>query len=418
MRRTMRRTILTAELAALLGSPACGGPPAPATCSVASGDPAATSQLESGNRDFALALYGPITGAANGNAFFSPYSISSALAMIAAGANGTTASQLWSVLGLPGSAGDGMTAGVAFANLDCAVRTDGSSNGNQLNLANAVYGQKGFAFEKSFMTLLSADYGAPLRTEDFEGDPTGATSDINGWVSQETDGKIPTLLSPGIIDAATRLVLVNAIYFKGHWATQFNPMETENAPFTTAAGAQVSVPTMENYYVTPASYAATADYAVAELPYTGGQVAMDIVLPSGDAGLAAVEAELDGGAFLAGLSPRALQVFLPRFQISQSIELIPTLEGLGIQDAFNPATADFSGMDGARDLVIGFVVHQAVISVDETGSTAAAATAGGAVTLSANIGLPFIVDHPFLFFIRDLPTSTILFAGQIDDPSQ
>ncbi len=373
----MRTTALTASLAALLGFCACAasGPP---TCGVGNGDPAATAQLERGNSNFAFALYGPITQAANGNAFFSPYSISSALSMIAAGANGATASQLWSALGLPGGSGAATTAGVAGANVDCAVRTNGNSDGNQLDLANAVDGQKGWAFEKAYLTLLSTDYGAPLRSEDFETDPSLATSDINGWVSQETEGKIPQLLSPGVIDTSTRLVLVNAIYFKGHWATQFDPQATENALFTTAAGTKIMVPTLENYYVRPASYAVATDFTVAELPYTGGKVAMDIVLPSGDAGLATVEAELDGGAFLDGLAPAALEVYLPRFQISQSIGLIPTLQGLGIQDAFDPTSADLSGMDGARDLFVGFVVHQAVISVDETGTTAAAATAGGA----------------------------------------
>ncbi len=340
--------------------------------------------------------------------------------MVAAGASGDTATQLWTTLGLPGSPGDPGTAGTAFANLDCTVRSDGNAGGNQLNLANAVYGQKGFSFEAAFLKILDTDYGAPLQTEDFENDSAQAIQDINGWVSGQTDGKIPQLVSPASVNSDTRLMLVNAIYFKGSWRTRFDPADTRAEPFLANDATATSVQTM-NALVPDAGYATGQGFAVAELPYTGGQIAMDIVLPSGDGGLAALEAQLDGGAVLQALGSMRvenLQMALPKFQVSQTIDLIPVLEGLGIEDAFSPA-ADFSGIDGAHDLAVSSVVHEAVVEVDETGSVAAAATevGVGASIATEPTSIYFTVDHPFLFFIRDLPTGTILFAGQVEDPS-
>ena len=400
---------------------ACAPTKAAPTCGVPAGSAATSAQLVSGNTQLALALVPPVTQAAQGNAFFSPYSISSALAMVAAGANGDTATQFWATLGLPGSPGDPTTAAVAFANLDCAIRTDGNSSGNQLNLANAVYGQQGFPFEAAFLKILDTDYGAPLQTEDFEGDSSKAIQDINGWVSAQTEGKIPQLVSPASVNSDTRLMLVNAIYFKGSWRTSFDPAETQAEQFLANDTTETSVQTM-SALLPDAGYAAGQGFAVAELPYTGNDLAMDIVLPNGDGGLAALAAQLDGGAVLAALASLRvanLQMALPKFQISQTIDLIPVLEGLGIEDAFSSA-ADFSGIDGSRDLSVSSVIHQAVVEVDETGSTAAAATEVGVGTNAVGVGptsILFTVDRPFLFFIRDLPTGTILFAGQVEDPS-
>jgi len=410
-------SVLMVAVAVSACAPKQGAP----TCDVAAGSAVTASQLASGNAAFALQMIPPVTRAAQGNAFFSPYSISSALAMAAAGAKGDTAAQFWSTLGLPGTSGDPSTAAVAFANLDCRIRTDGNSSGNQVNLANAVYGQKGFPFEAGYLSLLNTDYGAPLQTEDFENDPAKAIQDINGWVSDETAGKIPQLVSPADVDDSTRLLLVNAIYFKGAWRTRFDPNLTQAAPFLVNDSAETGVQTM-NALVPDVGYATGSGFAVAELPYTGGELAMDIVLPNGDGGLAALEAQLDGGAVLAALGSLRvanLQISLPKFSISQTIDLVPVLEGLGTEDAFTPA-ADFSGIDGAHDLDISAVVHQAVVDVDETGSTAAAATAViiGTNAVAVPTSIPFTVDHPFLFFIRDLPSGTILFAGHVEDPSQ
>jgi serpin B len=167
----MRLTAESIIVAAVAALTACAPKQAAPTCAVAAASSAVSSQLVNGNIQFAVQLIPSVTSAAQGNSFFSPYSISSALAMVSAGASGETATQLWTTLGLPGSAADPSTAGVAFANLDCQVRGDGNSAGNQLNLANAVYGQQGFPFETAYLKILSADYGAPLQTEDFESDP-------------------------------------------------------------------------------------------------------------------------------------------------------------------------------------------------------------------------------------------------------
>lgn len=195
--------------------------------------------------------------------------------MLSAGAAGETAAQLSAVLGLPG--GLPSVTGTAAANLDCMVREDGSNNGNQLNIADSLFAQQGFSYESSFLSLLNTD-AAPLHTEDFEGSPQSALSRINSWVSSGTGGQIPNLLSPGSVDPSTRLVLVNAVYFKGMWQVQFEPGSTQPGPFTTATGSVV-MPPMMNVLLRNAQYGYGSGFEMLEIAHGGDRLGMDILLP-------------------------------------------------------------------------------------------------------------------------------------------
>ena len=253
--------------------------------------------------------------------------------------------------------------------------------------------------------FLDTDYGAPLQTEDFEGDASKAIGDINAWVSAQTEGKIPEPVSPASVNSDTRLMLVNAIYFKGSWRTRFDPADTQAEQFLANDATATSVQTM-SALVPDAGYAAGPGFAVAELPYTGNDLAMDIVLPSGDGGLAALEAQLDGGAVLAALGSLRvanLQMALPKFQISQTIDLIPVLEGLGIEHArqrlrFPASTA--RATSPSRRLSTRRWSRWTRPAAPRPPRPRWAWTAIGIEPTS----IPFTVDHPFLFFIRDLPT--------------
>jgi len=377
------------------------------------GDVASAQSLASSDNAFGLALY-PEAVAASGrgnNVIVSPYSVSAVLRMLDTGAAGRTASQIQTVLHLAGTASSGAE---AYATLACADERDGSSDGNQLSIADSLWAQKGITFEPSFLTLVSTSYGAPVQQVDFGGNPAGATSEINQWVSMETQGVIPTLLEPGDVGQGTRLVLVNALYFKGSWATAFDPALTAPAPFTLADGTPVQVPTMWGSNLQMSTASVTADLTALELPYKGGALAMDFLMPAGP--LAEYEASLAPdtlGATLDSLTSLTDNVTLPKFSFESRVDLVPILKSLGMVDAFGSG-ADFSGIDGAKDLSVSFVVQEAKIEVDERGTVAAAATAlgadGGTVTPVLRI------DHPFLFLIRDTHTGSILFMGRVEDP--
>jgi serpin B len=256
-----------------------------------------------------------------------------------------------------------------------------------------------------------------VRQVDFEGAPEDARLTINKAISDETQGNIKDLLPMGAVDPTTRLVLTNAIYFHADWAAPFNP-KSSTGTFNAPSG-PVSVPMMSADLFVPRW--SGAGYQAVALPYSGGTTSMIIVVP--DAGtFDAFEHALTPDALLSTLAgapaPTQTRVFLPRFTVTTKLRLGKTLQGLGMTDAFRHGTADFSGIDGARDLEIADVIHQARVAVDEQGTVAAAATA----VVTADGGATFIipevrVDRPFLFAIRDDATGTILFLGRVVDPT-
>jgi len=367
---------------------------------------------------FALDLYARL--AANpGNLFFSPSNIETALAMTYAGARGRTADQMAMVLRLPPT-GDSVHAdmGAFISRLNGSADT-GTARAYQLSVANALWGQTGAPFLPSFTGLLQRDYGAGLRQVDYRGNSEGARKTINDWVASQTHDKINDLIPPGVFNADTVLTLVSAIYFNGTWADKFDKRATRDAPFHISATQQVTAHLMNRsgQY----GYAETDDCQVLKLDYAGDALSMIVLLPRAIDGLPRVEKgltaeKLDG--LCSGLIERKVNVSLPKFRLLWSHQLSDTLSAMGMPDAFD-ARADFSGMDGKRDLAISAVIHKAFVDVNEQGTEAAAATAvvmARALMIKTEPPPVFRADHPFLFLIRDEASGAILFMGRLASP--
>ena len=362
---------------------------------------------------FALDLYGRLAAASEENLFLSPASISTALAMTYAGARGDTESQMAAVLRLPKrGVHEGFGAMVDYLN------ALGEQEKFNLTIANALWGQRDYDFRREFTDLLHTRYGAGLRQVDYRRDTEAARVAINAWVEEQTNEKIKDLIPPGILTAYTRLVLTNAIYFHGHWQEQFNPDATRPLPFTTAAGEQVETLTM--FQQAEFRYGEDSTAQVLEMGYAGGDMAMTLLLPKRQDGLNELEKGLDPVAlqrWTERLRRREVKVYLPKFSMTAEFQLKSVLSAMGMSDAFNAASADFSGMDGTRELFVHEVVHKAFVDVNETGTEAAAATGVVVGITSAPLQPPvFRADHPFWFVIRDTRSGAVLFAGRLNDP--
>jgi len=381
-------------------------------------EPAAdTRAVVSGDTTFAFDLYAQLRSK-DGNLFFSPYSISAALAMTSAGARGQTLDEMTKTLHFPPQ--DRLHP--AFKALTDGINGDpGVKRGYQLSTANALWGQKDFGFRAEFVKLTRDDYGAGLREVNF-GDEAAARRTINAWVEKETHDKIKDLIKPGMLTVDTRLVLTNAIYFKGDWASQFKKDRTRDEPFFLADGKQAKTPLM--HQTGTFRYTETPTAQVLELPYVGKELSMIVLLPKKADGLADLEKELNADTVNGALGrlrvTERIEVTLPKFKTTAELSLNTELQALGMKRAFAPNAADFSGMAGSPgDLWIGFVVHKAFVDVNEEGTEAAAATGVGVVTTSARPHNPvFRADHPFVFLIRDNKSGSVLFLGRLADPTK
>lgn len=369
--------------------------------------------LAADNSRFAFDLYKKIAGTdKNENIFFSPYSISTALAMTYAGAAGNTEKQMAGVLHftLPQ---DELHA--AFAGLSGQLR---SIKGCRLSIANALWGQEGYPFKDEFKTIVNQYYDGGFNTTDFAGQTEESRQTINNWVTENTGGKIRDLLQQGDIGELTRLVLTNAIYFKGDWANQFNKSQTREGDFFTAAGEKVGAPMMNR--TAQYGYAESDDMQALAMPYAGDELSMIVLLPKKD--MAAFEAGFTPDTLaecLSAMRNREVTVSIPKFKLEARYGLAKTLSAMGMPDAFDGRAADFSGLNGNKDLHITGVIHQAVIDVNEEGSEAAAATAVVVGVRSIMTGnCYFIADHPFIFLIRHNASGTILFMGKVNNPVQ
>jgi len=377
--------------------------------------PAQLDEIVAGNTAFAADLYGRVR-TESGNLFMSPYSISLALAMTYAGANGTTASQMADTLHFTLPPAELHAAWNAL-DLELASRAAAASSTERpfrLSIANSIWGQQGKAFEAPFLDTLAVNYGAGLHVLDFQANPEAARGTINAWVEQQTNDKIVDLLPAGSITDLTKLVLTNAIYFSAAWNEPFEAANTADRAFTLAGGSTIQVPTLSQNALN--AYAAGADYAAAQLAYDGEQLGMLVIVPTGDFG--AFEASLDAtklAAITASLHEAQLDLQLPKFRFDAPLGLADTLQAMGMTDAFTGA-ADFSGIDGTRDLAISDVVHKGFVGIDEAGTEAAAATAVIIGDTSAPEPATLHADRPFIFAIRDLPTGAILFVGRVVDP--
>ncbi len=371
--------------------------------------------VEGGNQ-LAVDLYARLRAGQAGNLFFAPESLSASLAMVYAGARGETADQMAEVLHfrlVPEKLHP------AFGELRRTWGVTGNDRGYRLNLANRLWSQEGLDFLPGLLAVTREQYGAQLAQVDFARQTEQAVARINSWVEERTQGKIRDLMPPGVLDAKTRLVLTNAIYFKGDWTVPFRETQTQVAPFHVSAGQQTDVPLM--FCMGDVRYWAGEGLKVLELPYGKGDLAMLILLPDKIEGLSTLEAKLTTDSlsrWQSGIRTQEVRVHLPRFRVSSQFQLAGVLKAMGMTRAFTPGEADLSGVSSDQSLFLSAVVHKAFVEVNEQGTAAAAVTGIESIKAAAPIAEPpvFRADHPFIFLIRDNRTESILFLGRFVNP--
>ena len=411
------KSLLCAILAVFSSSTALAAPPAaPAPLSSNADDQAAVVK---GSNAFAVDLYAQLSKQP-GNLFFSPESISTAFAMAYAGARGQTAAEMEHVLHFtlpPERLHPAMGALLAEMNAQ--------HNGYELRVADALWAQQDANFEANYLKLVQSDYAAGFHRVNFKLSPETVRTTINGWVEKQTNDKIKDLIGPGALNPSTRLVLTNAIYFKGNWQDQFDKAATQKEEFHLSAAQWVMTPMMHR--TGGYRYYDGETFQALELPYAGNEISMVVLLPKQTDGLAALEHSFTARSasdWIQKLQPVDKVILtLPRFTMTQQFELSSTLSTMGMSQAFSSA-ADFSGMTGKPDFAISAAIHKAFIDVDEQGTEAAAATAIVMYATAMHREFPepppivFRADHPFLFILRDTKSGSMLFLGRVADPTK
>ncbi|MBU1218695.1 serpin family protein [Myxococcota bacterium] len=375
--------------------------------------PSQETAVVDGNTQFALDLYAELTAGNTGNIFYSPWSISIALAMTWAGAAGNTAAQMADTMyfGQPDDVHP------VFNSIDLDLMALGTGNADEfrLEIANAIWGQSGYPFQQAFLDTIAVNYGSGLNLLDFMTDPEAGRTTINDWVADQTEDRILDLLPEGSITTNTKLVLTNAIYFKADWLTQFEPDMTGTTTFTLDDQSTVSCEMMNGEFNYPG--VETPDYKAVELPYKGEQASMVVILPA-EGTFSTFEASMDASLLSTiedSLLETDMMLSLPKFSFEFNAGLNNILKNLGMTDAFIPGVADFSNLDGTQNLYISDVVHKAFVAVDEEGTEAAAAT--GVIIGDTSVpSFSFIANRPFIFYIRDRISGTILFIGRVKSP--
>jgi len=401
-----RPVVLTASLMLLVSTIGCADPRMITTVD------ADMAVVVEGNNGFAVDLYQE-AALEPGNVFFSPFSITAALSMVYAGAEGDSEAEVAAAMGVDDEALWHDNLGRLFDDL-----VGKHHRAYTLNGANAVWGQDSLELVPAFEDIMVDAYNAPVERMDISGDPDAATDEINGWVSKQTRGFIPELFDKGDISAATMVVLCNAVYFEGDWAEQFEEDNTSDAAFRTLDGGSVQAPMMHN--TADYGYADIDGLQIAELPYEGDELSMVVLLPETDDGIYDLEADLTAEA-LAGwmdeIQTGEVTMTLPSFTMDYELPLKATLRSLGIESMFEPGMADLSGMVPGGGLFIEAAKHKAYVDVFEQGTRAAAATGFGADLTAMPDAFEFTADHTFVFLIRDMLTGSILFMGRVEDPS-
>jgi len=369
-----------------------------------------TQRLAAGMNKFGFDFYGKLR-ATDGNIFFSPYSIDSALLMVYTGAAGDTAAELAATLHLPKDMTAAQTNAAVASIMASLASDDREIQGYELSVANSLWGQQGYPWLPTFLDTLAGLYAAKLHELDFVHNPEPSRQQINDWVARQTHDKIKDLIPGGAITDQTRLVLANAIYMKAKWTFPFKKEATSKQAFHLAADKAVDVDTM--HQTAHFAYGESVDWQALEMPYVGGDLAMLVILPRDASKLADVEKSLDNESLdkmRKDLKPTKVAISLPKFTIKQSLDLTATLRALKIEAAFS-GNADFSGMDGHRDLFISAAVHKAFVAVDEAGTEAAAATAMEMPAREPVV--EFVADHPFVTVIYHRSSGVILFIGRV-----
>uniref|UniRef100_A0A8C0U8C8 Leukocyte elastase inhibitor n=2 Tax=Cyanistes caeruleus TaxID=156563 RepID=A0A8C0U8C8_CYACU len=353
------------------------------------------------------------------NVFFSPFSISSALSMVLLGSKGSTEAQISKVLSLSST----QDAHNGYQSLLSEINDPNTKY--ILRTANRLYGEKTLEFLPSFIESSQKSYHAGLEQMDFLHAWEDSRRQINGWVEEKTEGKIQNLLAEGILNSLTRLVLVNAIYFKGNWEEQFDKLSTSERPFRINKNETRPVQMMFKTARFNMTYIGDFQTKILELPYVGNELSMIILLPDsiqdGSTGLEKLERELTYEKLIDWINPEMMdstkvRVSLPRFKLEENYDLKPLLRSMGMLDAFDSGKADFSGISSGNELVLSEVVHKSFVEVNEEGTEAAAATAAVMMMRCAMRVPEFTADHPFLFFIRHNKTRSILFCGRFCCP--
>jgi serpin B len=374
---------------------------------------AATSE-----RSFGIALYAELAHA-SGNLFLSPHAISESLTMLYAGAANGTQSAMRSALQLTLPDNE-LQGAMNSLELELVSRGQGQPGANgqpfSLTIANAIWGPQGGSFLESYLDTIALDYGATLQLFDFALAPDAAASTIDAWVAQQTQSKIPSIIAPGTLTPDTRLVLTSGVSFNAPWLTSFDSSQTSSLQFTSTNDGFVSAPMMVS----------TADYPVYDgngvlavsLPYAGQQLSMLIIEPDD---LATFEAGFTGAAFdaiVAGLTPKTIELHLPKWSFTTPSNLEAPLSALGMSVIFDGSNADFSGMDAQRDLYVSNLAHEAYIEVDEAGVNASSTMVLAPPVDGVAPGTgAIVIDHPFVFAIRDEVTGALLFLGRVADPT-
>jgi serpin B len=378
--------------------------------------PSQPQRLVDDNTAFALELYGHLK-TQPGNVFFSPYSISTCLGMTYAGAHGETADQMAKALHF---AKDQQQFHASFGQLQRQLKEVQNRKGIELNIANALWTQQGHPFGPTFLKVARGEYEANVNQADFKTGAEAARQGINHWIAETTKDKIKDILPLGSVNAMTRLVLANAVYFKGAWAVPFPKTETSTQSFHLLGGSQVNVPLMHHFDTV--HYMENDKFQAVELPYGSNELSMVVLLPRQMDGCGQLENSLTPALLsrsLGEMRTRRVEIFLPRFKLESSFMLNNELGKMGMTDAFGPR-ADFSGIDGTRLLYISGVFHKAWGEVNEEGTEAAAATAVAMRAMAIHKPPPpppvFRADHPFLFFIRETASGSLLFLGRLAEP--
>ena len=380
--------------------------------------PMKTAEAETRNTAFALDLYHTLGKSSEGNLFFSPYSVSTALSMTLVGAAGNTEKQIADILQAPQDITQYHNAQATFEKNVERVAEQGNIT---LETANSLWPQKGYELSKTFLHDLHKCYGTAVTPVDYRMNTEKARKTINRWVEKKTQDKIRELLTPGILNSLTRLTLVNAVYFKGSWEKQFDTSKTVNTDFFISKETKTVVPMM--HQEKSFRYAASDSLQILELPYSEDDLSMLVLLPAAKDGLALLESSLTPerlDTWTNSLKHRKVSLFLPKFTMTSTLRLDSNLKALGMTDAFDPDKADFSKMTVAKDkLFIGAVVHKAFVDVNEEGTEAAAAT-GVVIGITSAMPEPvtvFRADHPFLVIIKEKSSGSILFMGRVVEPS-
>lgn len=381
--------------------------------------PGELSQIAISNNKFNIDLYKKVATTGNSNLFFSSYSIFSALAMTYEGADGTTAQEMKNVFYFP----ETEILRPNFAALYNIINK--KEKQYELRTGNALWAQKDYKFLDSYFSNVEKYYGGKAINLDFINETELSRNTINTFIAEQTNDRIKDIIPSGALDPMTRLVISNAIYFKGKWDIEFDKEKTQDRDFKMPTGI-ITVPTMAMYPKSEErfNYYENDDLQALELPYKGKELSMIILLPKADGGLSSLENEMDFeklSEWTGNLKSTEIdEIYLPKFEFDLYTNVVDPLKESGMISAFSPGDADFSKMDGTKDLYISEILHKAFIKVDEEGTEAAAATVVAISTLSIAEPLQskiFRADHPFIFMIRENSTGAILFMGRIVNPS-